>query len=240
MTGGGVSDNDMPIFPWSSPGDVPPVGDPAFDALLAGHLRAEDTAEGLRPAAEAIAALNAAAAGSELAAEASARAVFRAAGQPGQPVRSRRSSRGRRPLVTALRSARLAVAAAAAVTLGGTAAAAYAGALPAAAQKVAHDILGAPAHRGAYPARPSAPVARTAHSGIAPAVTSPDHSTGQPSSHPTVEPPGHSAGKPSTHRTGKPSTHPTSGPPGHSTGGPPGHSTGKPANHPDAKTTTSP
>jgi hypothetical protein len=60
MTGGGVPDDDMPIFPWSSRGEVPPVGDPAFDALLAGNLLPEDTAEGLRPVAEAIAALNAA------------------------------------------------------------------------------------------------------------------------------------------------------------------------------------
>jgi uncharacterized membrane protein YgcG len=218
MTGRGVSDDDMPIFPWSSRGDVPPVGDPAFDALLAGHLRPGDTAEGLRPVAEAIAALNAAPVTSELAAEASARAVFRAAGQPGQPVRSRRR---RRPLLTALRSARLAVAAAAAVTLGGTAAAAYAGALPAPAQKFAHDIIGAPAHRGGHAARSPASVvpgatdhggsglctaacARTARPGTAPAATP----SGPASAHPAGQAHGHSKGSP----------HPTGGPSGDSKG----------------------
>ena len=139
MSGGGVSDDDMPIFLWSSRGDVPPVGDPAFDALLTGNLPPEDTADGLRPVAEAIAALNAVPATSELAAEASALTVFRAAGGSGASARPRRR---RRPLLTSLLSAKLA--AALAVALGGTAAAAYAGALPAPAQKLAHAAFGAP------------------------------------------------------------------------------------------------
>ena len=73
MTGGGASDDDMPIFTWSARGDVPKVGDPAFDVLLAGNLLPEDTAEGLRPVAEVIAALNRAPATSELAATSKAR-----------------------------------------------------------------------------------------------------------------------------------------------------------------------
>ena len=48
----------MPVFPWSAPGDVPAVGDPALDALLEGNLLPWDVAGGLRPAAEVIAALN--------------------------------------------------------------------------------------------------------------------------------------------------------------------------------------
>ena len=158
MTGRGASDDDMPIFTWSARGDVPPVGDPAFDALLAGNLLAQDTAEGLRPVAEAIAALNGAPATSELAAEANALAVFRGAvGMSAEPARSRRR---RRPLLTSLISAKLAaIAAASAVSLGSAAAAAYAGALPAPVQRLAHDTIGAPAARSdTRPAHPATPV----------------------------------------------------------------------------------
>ncbi len=147
----------MPIFPWPARGDVPPAGDPAYDALLTENMLPEDAAEGLRPVAEAIAALNAAPAASELAAEASALAVFRgAAGLAAEPARS---PRRRHPLLTSLLSAKLAAAAAAAaVSLGGVAAAAYAGALPASMQKIAHDTLGAPApHPSARPSHPATP-----------------------------------------------------------------------------------
>ncbi|HEY4465667.1 MAG TPA: hypothetical protein VGN41_23610 [Streptosporangiaceae bacterium] len=153
MTGGGVPDDDMPLYPWSSRGDVPPVGDPAFDALLAGKVRPEDAADGLRPVVEALAALTAAPVTSELAAEASARAVFSAAGRIGEPARSRP---GRRRLLTSLLSVKLA--AAAAVALGSAAAAAYTGALPAPVQRFAHDTVGAPsAHLAAHP-QPAASV----------------------------------------------------------------------------------
>jgi hypothetical protein len=157
VTGGGVSDGDMPIFAWPARGDVTPAGDPAFDALLTGKLLPEDAAEGLRPAAEAIAALTAAPSASELAAEASALAVFRgAAGVSAEPTRS---PRRRHPLLTSLLRAKLAAAAAAvAVSAGGVAAAAYAGALPASMQKIAHDTLGAPApHPSARPSHPATP-----------------------------------------------------------------------------------
>jgi len=157
MTGGGVSDGDMAIFPWPARGDVPPAGDPAYDALLTGKLLPEDAAEGLRPVAEAIAALNAAASASELAAAASALAEFRrAAGLSAEPARS---PRRRHPMLKSLLSAKLAAAAAAAVvSVGGVAAAAYAGALPASVQKIAHDTLGAPApHSSARPSHPTTP-----------------------------------------------------------------------------------
>jgi hypothetical protein len=157
MTGGGVSDGDMAIFPWPARGDVPPAGDPAYDALLTGKLLPEDAAEGLRPVAEAIAALNAAASASELAAAASALAEFRrAAGLSAEPARS---PRRRHPLLKSLLSAKLAAAAAAvAVSGGGVAAAAYAGALPASMQKIAHNTLGAPApHPSTRPSNPDSP-----------------------------------------------------------------------------------
>src|SRR6266496_2570015 len=97
VTGRGVSDGDMPIFPWPARGGDPHAGDSALDALLAGNLLPEDAADGLRSVAEAIAALNTAPATSELAAEASALAVFRgAADMPAEPTRSRRDRKSTR------------------------------------------------------------------------------------------------------------------------------------------------
>ncbi len=147
----------MPIFPWPAQGDVPPVGDPAFDALLSGDPPPDDAATGLRRAAEVIAALNDAPVTSELAALPGAMAVFRSEiGRPGQPARSRRR---RHAWLGSRVSAKLAAAAtAAAVTLGGAVAAAYAGVLPASVQELAHHTLGAPpAHPPAHPAHPVTP-----------------------------------------------------------------------------------
>ena len=39
----------MPDFLWTARGDIPPAGDAAFEALLAGKLPPEDAADGLRP-----------------------------------------------------------------------------------------------------------------------------------------------------------------------------------------------
>jgi hypothetical protein len=243
----------MPIFPWSGRGGVPPVGDPVFDALLTGNLPPEDAAGGLRPVAETITALNAAPAASELAAEASARAVFRGAvGRSAEPVRPRR----RRPsLLTSLLSAKLAAAAAAAaVALGGTAAAAFAGALPASVQKLAHETIGAPAVHHSAPATPVGPRAtgnagyglctayahQKAHgtarqkavafrnlaaaAGGAANVTAYCAAVAHPGATPSGRPTGHPSGRP----TGKPASHPTSPPAGHPTGKPTSHPTGKP------------
>ncbi|HYZ51959.1 MAG TPA: hypothetical protein VE733_00400 [Streptosporangiaceae bacterium] len=256
MTGGGVSDGDMPIFLWPARGDVPPVGDPAYDALLAGNLLPEDTSEGLRPAAEAIAALNAAPVISELAAEASARTAFSTAGRSSEPARSRRR---RHPLLASLHSAKLAAAAAAAtVTLGGAAAAAYAGALPAPAQKFAHDTLGAPSALPAtQPTRPATPVGpdATGHAAyglctayahlkahgnatqkavafrnLATAAGGAANVTAYcaKAAHPGTTP----SGKPTTHHTGKPTTLPSQIPATHHTGKPATHHTGKPTTLP--------
>jgi hypothetical protein len=149
----------MPIFLWSGPGDVPAVGDPAFEALLAGKPLPEDAAGGLHTAAEIIAELTGAPALSELAAEASALAVFRSVA--GMSAESARSRPRRHPLLASLLSAKAAAAvAAAAVTLGGGAvAAAYTGVLPASMQKLAHDTIGAPqATHSASPAPSGSPV----------------------------------------------------------------------------------
>jgi len=147
----------MPNFPWSTArGDVPPVGDGAYDALLARTPPAADTAAGLRPVAEVIAALAAAPAASELAAQADALAMFR--GAAGALVQPERAHRPRHPLRTSL-AAKLAVAAAAvAVTFGGLAAAAYARVLPGPVQKFAHETIGAPPARPAVrPGHPAGP-----------------------------------------------------------------------------------
>jgi hypothetical protein len=256
----------MPIFPWSARGDVPPAGDPAFDALLAGNLLPEDTADGLRPAAEAIAALNAAPATSELAAEASVLAVFRGAvGRPAEPTRSRRR---RHPLLTSLLSAKLAAAAAAAAVVVG-AAAAYTGALPASMQKLAHDTLDAPlahpsAHPSAQPAHPATPAGpdATGHAAYglctAYAHLKADGSASQKTVAfrnlataaggaanvtaycAAVAHPGTTpSGKPTGHPTGRPTGHPTGRPTGHPTGRPTSHP-GKPTSHPTGKPTSAP
>jgi hypothetical protein len=153
----------MPVYPWSARGGIPPLGDPALDALLTGNVLPEDAPEEMRPVAEAMAALNAAPHSSELAAEARARAIFRtAAAQPAEPVHSHR--RKRRPLPS-LRSVRLAVAfAAGAVILGGAALGAYAGVLPIPVQRSAHDTTGASSAQHSAPPTPAVPQATgTAH-----------------------------------------------------------------------------
>src|SRR5260370_1360495 len=147
----------MPIFRWSpARGAVPAVGDGAYDALLARTPPAADTAAGLRPVAEVIAALAAAPAASELAAQADALEMFR--GAAGAVVQAERAHRPRHPLRTSL-AAKLAVAAAAvAVTFGGLAAAAYARVLPGPVQKFAHETIGAPPARPAVrPGHPAGP-----------------------------------------------------------------------------------
>jgi PT repeat len=255
----------MPIFPWPARGDVPPAGDPAFDALLSGHLLPEDAAEGLRPVAEAIAALNAAPATSELAAEANVLAVFR--GAVGMSAKPTRSPRRRHPLLTSLLSAKLAAAAAAAaVAVGGVAAAAYAGALPASMQKLAHDTVGAPsAHPSAHPTHTATPVGpdATGHAAFglctAFAHLKVDGSARQKAvafrnlataaggaanvtafcaavAHPGTTP----SGQPASHPTGEPTSHPTGEPTSHPTGKPTSHPTGKPTSHPTGKPTSTP
>jgi hypothetical protein len=255
----------MPILPWSARGGIPPVGDPAYDALLDGHPVAKDVAQGLRPVAEAIAALNGEPETRELDAEAGALAVFR--GGIGMSAELARSRRRRRSLLASLLSAKLAaVAAAAAVTLGGVAAAAYAGALPASIQKLAHDTLGAPAaHRSAHPAHSAVPVGPSATGSAAYGLcTAYAHLTVHGSTkqkavafrnlaaaaggaanvaaycakvaHPGTSP----VGTPTSHPTGKPTALPSPAPTSHPTGQPSTHPTGQPSTHPTGKSANSP
>ena len=124
---------------WPS-GGIPPIGDAAYEALLGGHLPPADAEEGLRPLAEAIAALTVAPSARELAGEPDARATYHAG------FRLARGTRGRQRrirLAASLLSVKLA--AAAAVAAGGLTAAAYADVLPAPVQSFAHRTLRAPA-----------------------------------------------------------------------------------------------
>jgi hypothetical protein len=148
----------MPNLPWS--GRQGASGEDAvLAALLAGTELPEDLAAGLQPAADLVAALRARPSGDELAGEAAAMAEYRdrvGVSHPARPTRRRR--------LTSLMSAKVAIGAAAvAITIGGVASAAYAGALPAPAQRIAHDFIGAPAvHRDANGTKPSAGGARPA------------------------------------------------------------------------------
>ena len=249
----------MPIFPWSGRGGVPSVGDPAFDALLTGNLRPDEAPDGLRPVAEAIAALNEAPASSELAAEASTVAVYsRAVRTSAEPIRPRRTGRlSLTPRLSARLAAAAAVAAAAAATLGGATAAAYAGALPASVQKLAHDFIGAPAVHRSAPATPVSPPATQANGyGLCTAYArlKEDGDAGQKTpafrklataaggaanvtaycaavAHPGTTTSGASA----SNSRGKSASHPHGKSATHPTGKPAKHPTGKPASHPTGK-----
>ena len=159
MTGRDVPDDEMPNFPLSQHPGPGPVPDEALDVLLRGSRPLAAVPE-LQPVAELLGALTSAPEPAELAAQEQAMAVFR--GQASLPVPVLGPGRhARRGWQSRLRSARAAAAVAAtAVTLGGFATAAYAGALPAPAQRIAHTALGAPAPAashspGRHAAKPS-------------------------------------------------------------------------------------
>jgi len=147
----------MPNFICPSRRDVPLISDASLAALLTGAELPPGAAPELRPLAEALAELAGRPVGDELAGEANTLTAFReyfgASGPAHHVSRNRRPRpRGRRLPLTA------AAAAATILGLGGLATAAYAGALPAGLQRLAHDIIGAPAV-GAQPAsRPSLPI----------------------------------------------------------------------------------
>jgi hypothetical protein len=143
------------------------IGDASLEALLEGAELPAGSAPELRSLAKALAALTAGPASHELAGKASALVAFRQLPCTLHPARRRhpaqrrhpaRRRRHRRPVppFRLLPARAVAVAAAAAMAgLGGIATAAYAGALPAAAQRVAHDFIGAPAASPTPATRPS-------------------------------------------------------------------------------------
>jgi hypothetical protein len=157
--GPGVSDNDMPNFPWQTRPETR-----ALDALLSGNCTPEDAPARLRPVAELFAALHAPADQREAAGWGEALIAYREmASMRGTSSRPR----PRRPrLIPSPLSAKLTAAGVAVVTvLGGGMAAAYTGSLPVALQKIAHDTI-------------AAPVAR--ESRAAPAPHGPGHPAGPP------------------------------------------------------------
>ncbi|HET7244742.1 MAG TPA: hypothetical protein VFJ07_07880 [Streptosporangiaceae bacterium] len=154
MTGHDVPERDMPNFTWPNRRDVLLISDASLAALLTGAELPPGAAPELRPLAEALAELTGRPASDELAGEADTLTAFRehfGARGPAHQVSRNRSPR--------LRSRRLrlraAAAAAAILGLGGLATAAYARALPAGLQRLAHDIIGAPAAGARPAARPS-------------------------------------------------------------------------------------
>jgi hypothetical protein len=146
-----ASPSEMPGFPFpSQPGCE--LGEPLLDALLDGRSLPPDAPGEARAVAQMLADLAGPAEPGELAGEAAARSVLARGGPPvrvGPPARPAPRRRS-----WAARCARPAAALiAAAVGLGGTAAA-YAGALPGPIQNFAHHTIGAPPTHGAGPLMP--------------------------------------------------------------------------------------
>ena len=174
-------------------------------------------------------------------------------------------------MLTSLLSAKLAAAGAvAAVTLGGAAAAAYAGALPASVQTFAHDTIGAPpAPHSAHPAPSAAPVGpdATGHAAYGlctayahlkahgsakqKAVAFRNLSTAAGGAanvtaycagiaHPGTAPSGHPSGRPSTLPSQVPSGHPSGRPSTLPSQVPSGQPTGHPSGPPTSHPTGKP
>ncbi len=200
-----ASQSEMPGFsPPSWPGRE--LGEPLLDALLDGRSLPPDAREEARVVAEMLAELAGPAEPGELAGEAGARFGFaRSASPAGVSPAARRPTRrpaqrpARRRRSWPFRSARpVAALIAAAIGLGGTAAA-YAGAMPGPIQDFAHYMIGAPpAHRADPLKRAPGPA-----------------NLGPQEAHPLKPPPGR--GNP-----GRPGAHPTPGSAG------PGKGHGKP------------
>jgi hypothetical protein len=117
---------------------VPTIEDTSLAALLAGAELPTGSAPELRSLAEALAGLRARPASDELQGEAETLAAFRS--QSGAPPHTAHRPPARKaPLLV-----KAAAAVATVLSLSGIAAAAYAGALPAPVQRLAHDVIGAP------------------------------------------------------------------------------------------------
>jgi len=154
VTGHDVPDREMPNFTWPNWREVPLISDASLEALLAGAELPPGAAPELRPLAEALAELTARPDGDELAGEADTLTAFREHFGARGPARDMSRHRRLRPRSRHL-PLRAAAAAATILGLGGLATAAYAGALPTGLQRLAHDIIGAPAAVARPTARPS-------------------------------------------------------------------------------------
>lgn len=143
----------MPNSTWPSRRDASLITDAALAALLAGAELPPDSAPQLRPLAQTLAELAGQPAEGELDGEARTLTAFR--NHFGASGPAQHAAPGRRPR---LRPRHLPFRAVAAITtilgLGVLATAAYAGALPPGLQRLAHDIIGAPAAGTRPAARP--------------------------------------------------------------------------------------
>jgi hypothetical protein len=201
----------MPNFGEPNRRDAPVISDASLAALLEDAKLAAGAAPQLRRLAEALADLTDRPGNDELDGEAETLAAFRnLAGTPGPAHRPRRPRPRLRPRSLPARAA--VAAGAVALTFGGLTTAAYARALPAPVQRLAHDFIGAPAPRFQPATRPSP---------AAPAAT-----------HPRTVPPGRTHPAPTSHGQGKPTGHPASHGHGEPTGHPASHGQGKPTGHP--------
>ncbi len=170
MTGPGVSDDDMPSLRWPPRRDESARTDESLAALLAGALPPEDAPPELRPALDVLAALRAQPGRDELLDEAAALAEFRIrAARPGPADRPRRRRSAR--LLPSLSAKIAAATAVIAVALGGVAAAAVVGVLPAPFQRLAHDASSvfrpAGGHRSKHKIRMTSGSARGPHEAAA-------------------------------------------------------------------------
>lgn len=140
MTGDDVPNDEMPNVLRPERGDMIPLSDAALGALLAGTQPPAEPAPELQPIADLLAALRAAPTSGELAGANRVLAEFRRGTAVRRPLRRSR----RRPRVPAFRPGTKAAAAVgiAALTLGGVAAAAFAGMLSAPVQRIAHEAIG--------------------------------------------------------------------------------------------------
>ena len=201
-----------------------------LDLLLEGYPLPDGDPARWDPAAQVLAALTSAPESSELAGEAQALAAFRARGADAEPPsRVRRRGPGRLALLRGTRPAVAAVTGA--VFMGGLLAVAYAGDLPGAAQRLAHDTIDAPAGGPAATGQeqgvaPGSASLRPAGSGPAvpssrPGAATPDHHAahgsraGSPYHHrPSGSAPGTERGLPTGHpeQSGRPSDSPATGP----------------------------
>jgi hypothetical protein len=259
MTGRRVSDGDMPNFSRRTGQDTSGIPDAAFAALLAAGTPPPDLSLPVQHVADALAALRAAPTGDESAGKAAALAHFRQrVGVSSHPIRPPR----RRPtLLSSLLSAKAAAAAAVAVVgLGGVTTAAFANALPTAAQQFAHDTIGAPsphtshspnAHSNANGGHSGTPVGPNASGAAAFGLctafaNATQHGTAAQKAvaFSNLEKAAGGAanvasfcasiahpGTSATPQTGAPASHPTGAPTSHPTGAPTSHPTGPPTNN---------
>jgi hypothetical protein len=223
--------------------DSSSISDASLAALLAGVKPSLGSPPQLHPLAQTLAELTARPTRDELNGEAETLAAFRGQFAPFRgPLRApgpahRRRRRPRLPsLLLPVRAA--VVAGAAVLSLGGLAAAAYTGAFPAPVQRLAHEIIDAPAP-GVQPASRPSPISPV----VTPTGTSPSHrprlaptphGSSKPAARPTPRGPGKPSGQPAPRDSGRPSQPPAqhgTGKPGQlptppSTGGPSAHPAG--------------